>query len=252
MIVRDTSLLQEKAIAEGFLVREVVSKSEVEGYLVTDAKVRSGSKKEQLRNLQGDEWNHIYYCVNGSVEITSDGNCYKLDTDCVLAVPAALDAGLEALEDSWLMITYSKSTNCENIPKKPLFTKLGDIVGGERDVDWTRGHSRRFLLARDGFGITLTNTLAYPNNDCQMEYKNHIESAYWIDGAGKYEWDDGKSSKEINMKREGEAICFTMNKHDKHHAYFTGNRNYIAICVFCPALVGNETHKFDGKGSSSY
>ena len=40
-----------------------------------------------------------------------------------------------------------------------LIRKLEDIVGGERDVAWGNGQSRRLLLARDNMGYSMTDTV---------------------------------------------------------------------------------------------
>jgi L-ectoine synthase len=83
------------------------------------------------------------------------------------------------------------------------------------DVDWGNGISRRFLTAKDGLGYTLTDTIVNAGTRSPLEYKNHLEACYCIAGSGSVIDADGNEYPLVRL-----------------------------ICVFSPALVGNERHDF--------
>jgi len=47
--------------------------------------------------------------------------------------------------------------------------------------------SRRILLARDGLGYSFHDTLVKAGSVQRLEYKNHVEANYCIEGDGEVE-----------------------------------------------------------------
>ncbi|MGH8549255.1 MAG: ectoine synthase [Methylococcales bacterium] len=122
---------------------------------------------------------------------------------------------------------------------------LENLIGTARDVDWGNGNSRRFLIEQDNMNFSLTDTICKAGSRSQLEYKNHLEACYCIAGAG-----------EIHDTETGEVYpispgtLYALDKHDKH--YLVANEELRLVCVFQPALRGDESHKLREDGSSSY
>ena len=120
-----------------------------------------------------------------------------------------------------------------------IVTHLEDILDTDRDVRGPVWASRRFLLAEDGVGFTMTQTTTEAGAEQILWYKNHIEANYVIEGEGEVE---NVATGEVFALKPG--TVYTLDKHDKHRLKaFTRMR---FVCVFTPALTGRETHDEDG------
>jgi L-ectoine synthase len=122
---------------------------------------------------------------------------------------------------------------------------LKDLVGTERDVDWGNGNSRRFLIEKDKMNFSLTDTLCKAGSRSLLEYKNHMEACYCIAGEGEIQ--DVETGEVYPIKP---GSMYALDKHDKH--YLLAKEELRLVCVFQPALIGNESHKLKEGGSSSY
>jgi L-ectoine synthase len=125
-----------------------------------------------------------------------------------------------------------------------IIRKLSEVTNTERDVAWGNGQSRRFLLAQDGMGYSLTDTIIDAGSESLLEYKNHLETCYCIEGEGEVEDMDG------NVYPIVPGTMYALDKHDKH--YLRARTTLRLICVFTPPLQGKESHKLGSDGSSSY
>ncbi len=127
-----------------------------------------------------------------------------------------------------------------------IIRRLGDLHGTERDVDWGNGRSRRFLLASDGMGYSLTDTIVEAGTSSLLEYRQHLEACYCIEGEGEVEHDGVVHP----------IVPGTMYALDRHEAHvLRATTRMRLVCVFSPALEGRESHKDrlgGGRGSSSY
>jgi len=124
-----------------------------------------------------------------------------------------------------------------------IVKKLSDIVNTERDVDWGNGRSRRFLIEKDNVGYSVTDTIINEGSESLLEYKNHIESCYCIEGHGEIESDG------VVYPLSPDTI-YCLNNNDKH--YLRAKTKMRLICFFSPALKGHESHQLNSDGSSSY
>jgi len=115
-----------------------------------------------------------------------------------------------------------------------LVRSLTDIMGTERDVLWGNGQSRRFLLERDGMGYSLTDTVVDPGSESLLEYRNHMEACYCIEGEGEVEDMQG------NVFPLTPGTMYALNKHDRH--YLRARTPMRLVCVFTPPLRGRESH----------
>lgn len=125
-----------------------------------------------------------------------------------------------------------------------IIRKLSEVTNTERDVAWGNGQSRRFLLAQDGMGYSLTDTIIDAGTESLLEYKNHLETCYCVEGEGEVEDMDG------NVYPIVPGTMYALDKHDKH--YLRARTTLRLICVFTPPLKGKESHALSGDGSSSY
>jgi L-ectoine synthase len=126
---------------------------------------------------------------------------------------------------------------------KMILNELNKIVNTERDVEWGNGRSRRFLIEKDGMGYSLTDTIIDAGTESLLEYTNHLEACYCIDGEGEVE----KDGVVYSIKA---GTMYALDKHDKH--YLRAKTTLRLVCVFSPALKGNESHKLKNNDSSSY
>jgi L-ectoine synthase len=124
-----------------------------------------------------------------------------------------------------------------------ILNELNKIVNTERDIEWGNGRSRRFLIEKDGMGYSLTDTVINAGTESLLEYKGHLETCYCIEGEGEIEVEGV-----VYPIQPGSM--YALNLHDKH--YLRAKKEMRLVCVFTPALKGNESHKLKADGSSSY
>jgi L-ectoine synthase len=102
-------------------------------------------------------------------------------------------------------------------------------------VDWGNGLSRRFLVASDGVGYSITDTIVNAGTKSHLEYRNHLETCYCIGGSGEVIDESGQSFPLV----PGTLVAAP---HEDLHL----------VCVFSPALVGDERHSLDDSSTSHY
>ncbi|MEU6311890.1 MULTISPECIES: ectoine synthase [unclassified Streptomyces] len=115
-----------------------------------------------------------------------------------------------------------------------------------KTVEWGNGLSRRFLLAEDGLGYSLTDTTVLAGTKSRLEYVNHLEACYCIEGSGEVIELDG-TSHEIVPGR-----MYALDQHDAHYLVASPHEDLRLVCVFSPALRGDEVHSLDAHTSSAY
>jgi L-ectoine synthase len=115
-----------------------------------------------------------------------------------------------------------------------------------RTVDWGNGLSRRLLLEADGMGYTLTDTIVRKGTRSLLEYKRHLEACYCIEGAGEVEDVEGRTF----LIRPG--VMYALNQHDTHYLIASPDQDVRLVCVFSPALKGDERHNLTDGRSSHY
>jgi L-ectoine synthase len=115
-----------------------------------------------------------------------------------------------------------------------------------KTVDWGNGLSRRFLLSSDGVGYTLTDTLVRPGSRSMLRYPHHVEACYCIGGSG---WviDSAGESHRIEP-----GTLYALDRSDAHCLVADPDAELRLVCVFAPALVGDEVHHLQPDGYSSY
>ncbi|WP_157671071.1 ectoine synthase [Chitinibacter sp. GC72] len=116
---------------------------------------------------------------------------------------------------------------------------LSEIINTARDVAAENWSSRRLLLADDGMGFSMHETIIHAGTETPIWYKNHLEAVYCIDGEG-----------EIELVPSGErhriypGMLYALNEHDQH--LLRASTRLRLVCVFNPPITGREVHDKDG------
>ncbi|MDY7094182.1 MAG: ectoine synthase [Acidobacteriota bacterium] len=118
--------------------------------------------------------------------------------------------------------------------------KLSDLEGTDREVNspggWT---SYRFLLAGDGMGFSMHETVFPPGLEFPMWYKHHLEAVYCYQGTGQILNRDTGETHDI-----APGTLYALDKHDKHT--LKAITELRLVCVFNPPVTGREMHDEDG------
>lgn len=116
---------------------------------------------------------------------------------------------------------------------------LEDTAGTEREVVAPTWVSRRLLLAGDGVGFSLHDTVLGAGTETVMWYRNHVEAVYCIEGEGVLEDLEGGE-----VHRLSPGTMYVLDGHERHRV--TATTDLRTVCVFNPPCVGREVHDEDG------
>ena len=120
-----------------------------------------------------------------------------------------------------------------------IVRQLDEIIGTESDVHAPTFDSRRLLLAGDGMGFSLHETILYAGSETLIWYKNHLEAVYCVEGEGELEVLPDGPTYQIQP-----GTMYALNGHEKH--YLRARTQFKMICVFNPPLTGAEVHDEEG------
>lgn len=118
---------------------------------------------------------------------------------------------------------------------------LDDILGTDADVDAEGWTSRRLIFKDAGMGYSVNDTIIKEGADLEMEYKNHLETVYCIEGAGELE--DLATGTVYPISA---GTLYALNLHDRHKLRANKGTHMRMVCVFNPPLTGKETHDATG------
>jgi quercetin dioxygenase-like cupin family protein len=96
--------------------------------------------------------------------------------------------------------------------------------------------SHRFLTQADGVGFTVTKTLVPAGEAQEWHYPNHLESCYCVHGRGTLTCVPTGETWEV-----GPDTLYALDGHEEHT--FQAHEDVTLICVFSPALRGDEAHR---------
>lgn len=121
-----------------------------------------------------------------------------------------------------------------------IVRNVNDVLGTDREVVTPNWTSRRVLLAQDGMGFSLHETIIRPGTETHIHYQNHLEAVWCIEGDGEIETTaDGKKY------ALGPGVVYALDQNDEH--YLRGGKTPLrVICVFNPPLTGREVHDESG------
>lgn len=116
------------------------------------------------------------------------------------------------------------------------------LQGTPRDAAGPGWTSLRLLVKSDGMGFSMTETRVLPGAVLRLRYKHHIEACYCIGGAGVVREVASGAEHQITP-----GVLYAPNAHEAHEVYVPeGAAPLHLICVFSPALQGDEVHGPDG------
>jgi L-ectoine synthase len=115
---------------------------------------------------------------------------------------------------------------------------LDDLAATEREVDTPNWTSRRLLLAHEGMGFSLHDTVIKRGTETPMWYRHHLEAVYCIAGEGEIETENGQ----VFPIRPG--TVYALDRHDRHT--LRAATEMRMVCVFNPPLRGDEVHDESG------
>jgi L-ectoine synthase len=120
-----------------------------------------------------------------------------------------------------------------------IVRERAEVLGTEREVVTENWTSRRLLLAADGMGFSLHDTVIRPGTETVMEYRHHLEAVYCLEGEGEVQvLPDGPT----HPIRAG--TLYALDRHERHA--LRAKRRMRMVCVFNPPCTGSEVHGPDG------
>ncbi|HKI61681.1 MAG TPA: ectoine synthase [Mariprofundaceae bacterium] len=122
-----------------------------------------------------------------------------------------------------------------------IVRSLEEIENTDRDVRAHNGNweSRRLILNNDAVGFSLHDTIIHAGTETLLWYKHHIEAVYCIEGEGEVETTENSKSYPIKA-----GTVYLLNGNERH--WLRARTTMRMVCVFNPAVTGNEVHDADG------
>ncbi|TVR34292.1 MAG: ectoine synthase [Nitriliruptor sp.] len=120
-----------------------------------------------------------------------------------------------------------------------IVRRLNQIEGTDNDVKGPTFASRRLLLADDRLDYSLHDTVLYAGSTTSMWYRNHAESVYCVEGSGVLTDHETGEAHDITP-----GTLYVLDGHERHELRATTDLR--VVCVFTPALTGQEIHDDDG------
>ena len=115
---------------------------------------------------------------------------------------------------------------------------LDEITDSERDVRGDGWRARRLFVRADGLNFSLSETTVDGGAEMKLWYKHHNEACFVIEGEAELtERDTGA------VHRIGPGAAYAPRQ-DRHTIRVISPLRLV--CVFNPALTGQEKHDADG------
>ena len=120
-----------------------------------------------------------------------------------------------------------------------IIRSIEEIAGTERDVRGEGWRSRRLLRRDDGMNFSLHWTELAAGTELDLQYANHLEGNLCVDGKGEVV---DLATDEVHRLFPG--VMYALDEHDHHR--IRAITDVKLVCVFWPALVGDERHNAGG------
>jgi L-ectoine synthase len=117
---------------------------------------------------------------------------------------------------------------------------VASTLGTARHASGEGWDSKRLIVASDNVGFSVHDTTVPEGASLELEYKHHIEANYCFAGEGEVV--DLATGKTYPITP---GSIYVLDRHDRH-IIRSLKGDLRLVCVFNPALVGNETHREDG------
>jgi L-ectoine synthase len=119
-----------------------------------------------------------------------------------------------------------------------------DVEGTKADVRGPDWRSLRMLTRADGMGFTVTQTTIEQGMEVELQYRHHLEACLCIEGELEVEDLATGTSHAVVA-----GTLYALNEHDHHRVRAKAPTRLV--CVFTPALTGDETHDASGGYAAS-
>jgi L-ectoine synthase len=116
-----------------------------------------------------------------------------------------------------------------------IVRSIEELDGTDRDVEHSNWRSRRLILARDGVGFSLHETVMHAGTEATMWYANHVEAVYCI--AGEAELTDHETGRTYRIVP---GTMYLLDGHERHTVRVASDLR--TVCVFNPPVTGREVH----------
>lgn len=114
-----------------------------------------------------------------------------------------------------------------------------DVEGTKADASGKGWRSLRMLTRADGMGFTVTHTTIERGMQVEVEYRHHLEACLCV--GGKLEVEDLATG---DRHVVGPGTLYALDAHDPH--VVRALEPTTLVCMFTPALAGDETHDASG------
>jgi L-ectoine synthase len=116
---------------------------------------------------------------------------------------------------------------------------LDELDGTDRDVVTDNWRSRRIVLAKEGVGFSVHETVLYAGTVNDFWYANHIEAVMVVEGEGELIDKDTGASHQLKP-----GTLYLLDGHEHHRVL--PRTDIRTVCVFNPPVTGREVHDKDG------
>lgn len=116
---------------------------------------------------------------------------------------------------------------------------LKEIRASEHNVKSEGWESARMLLKQDGMGFSFHITTLYAGAEIKLQYLNHLESVFIMQGEGTIE---NLANGRVHDLHPG--VMYALNAHDHH--ILRVKQEIVCACVFNPPVSGREVHDEHG------
>jgi L-ectoine synthase len=114
-----------------------------------------------------------------------------------------------------------------------------EVEGTPADAGGEGWRSLRMVTRADGLGFTVTQTTIEAGMEFELQYRNHLEACLCLEGELEVE-DLATGERHV----VGPGTLYALDAHD-HHVVRSRTPARL-VCVFAPALAGDETHDSSG------
>ena len=125
-----------------------------------------------------------------------------------------------------------------------IVRNASEVEGTKADASGPKWRSLRMLTRADGMGFTITQTTIEAGMAAELRYANHLEACVCIEG--ELEIEDLATGEHHVV---GPGALYALDRHDHH--IVRANAPTRLVCVFAPALSGDETHDASGGYASA-
>jgi L-ectoine synthase len=117
---------------------------------------------------------------------------------------------------------------------------VASTTGTARHVSGEGWDSKRVIVASDNVGFSVHDTTVTEGSALELEYRHHVEANFCFAGEG--EVTDVASGRSFLLRP---GTVYVLDRHDRHIVRALRG-DLRLVCVFRPALAGDETHTPDG------